>query len=206
MLKFYVSKGSSALAAHILLEEVAADYEAVEIPISEGAHRSPEFLKRNPKGRIPALETPDGIITENPAILEYIATVHPDAGMMPQGPFAQGQARSLSAYLSATVHVAFAHHKRGARWARRSDTFDDMREKAPENLNACATYLEEALSLSPWAFGSRYGLCDPYLFLLDGWCRAVGATLDGTPKLRAHNEAIRARPATQKVLAWHGFR
>lgn len=206
MLKFYVSKGSSAVAAHILLEEVHADYEAVEVPISQGAHRSPEFLKRNPKGRIPALETPDGIISENPAILEYIATAYPEAGMLPQGLFKQAQARSLSAYLCATVHVAFAHHKRGARWAKSPNTLEEMRAKAPGNLHKYSDYLEGALALSPWAFSSGYSYCDPYLFLLDGWCRAVGTSLDHTPKLKAHSFAMRARPATQKVLNWHGLK
>ena len=119
MLKLYYSKGSSAIAAHILLEEVGADYDAIEVSIAKGAHRNPEFLSRNPKGRIPVLQTPDGVITENPAILEYIATTHPDAGLLPKSAFEQAQARSLAAYLCATVHVAFAHH---AAWPLRSSS------------------------------------------------------------------------------------
>ncbi|MEX0340865.1 MAG: glutathione S-transferase family protein, partial [Arenibacterium sp.] len=151
MLKFYCSKGSSAVAAHILLEEVGAAYELVEVSIAEGAHRTPEYLARNSKGRVPALETPGGMISENPAILEYIAATYPHADMLPEGHYAQAQARSLAAYLCATVHVAFAHHKRGPRWAKTEGAVAEMRALAPKNLRDCASYLETALSLSPWA-------------------------------------------------------
>lgn len=203
MLKLYYSKGSSAIAAHILLEEVGADYDAIEVSIAKGAHRNPEFLSRNPKGRIPVLETPDGVITENPAILEYIATTHPDAGLLPKSAFEQAQARSLAAYLCATVHVAFAHHKRGARWAETTRALSEMRSLAPKNLRECAAYLEAELALSPWALGSKYSFCDPYLFLLDGWLRATGSDLSGLPRLSAHNQTMHARPAVQTVLAAH---
>ena len=205
MLRFYYSKGSSAIAAHILLEDVGAQYDAVEISIPKGEHRSADFLRRNTKGRIPVLQTPEGVITENPAILEYIAATHPDAGLLPSGAFAQAQGRSLSAYLCATVHIAFAHHKRGNRWAQKASTLKDMQGKATDNLKACADYLEAGLPLSPWAFRSGYSFCDPYLFLLDGWLRRVGTTLDEWPKLKAHSDAMRARPATQYVLTLHGI-
>lgn len=205
MLKFHYSRGSSALAAHILLEEVGADYQAIEVSIPKGEHRSADFLRRNPKGRIPVLDTPDGTLTENPAILEYIAATHPEAGLLTQSPFAQAQARALSAYLCATVHVAFAHLKRGKRWADGQSTIEDMQGKVRGNLEDCARYLEAELSLSPWAFGPRYSYCDPYLFLLGGWLGAAGGTLEGMPGLTAHAAAMRARPATQRALARHGI-
>ena len=83
MLKFFYSNGSSALAAHILLEEVGAAYEAIEVSISGGEHRKPQFLERNPKGRIPVLETPDGPIFETGAILLWLADRH---GLMAPAP------------------------------------------------------------------------------------------------------------------------
>lgn len=203
MLKFYYSKGSSALAAHILLEEVGADYEAVEVSIAQGAHREPEFLARNPKGRIPLLETPDGLISENPAILEFIAATHPKAGMLPGDPFTRAQAHSLAAYLCATVHVAFAHGKRGTRWAKSESALAEMRAIAPQTLKACAAYLEETLTLSPWALGETFSFCDPYVFLVEGWLRKMGENLDTLPRLASHSLAMRERPAVQKILSLH---
>ena len=191
------------MAAHILLEEVGAAYEAIEVSISGGEHRKPQFLERNPKGRIPVLETPDGVITENPAILEFIAATHPQAGCLPVGAFDRAQARSLAAYLCATVHVAFAHIRRGYRWADDDASLCDMKRVAPRNLAACAELLEKDLALSPWAIGSAYSYCDPYLFLLGRWLSAGDVSLDATPRLTAHRDAMLARPATQKILALH---
>ena len=205
MLKLYFSKGSSALAAHILLEEVGAEYEAIEVSIPNGEHRKPQFLERNPKGRTPVLETPDGVITENPAILEFIAEAHPRTGCLPLGAFALAQARTLSAYLCATVHVAFAHNRRGKRWVDDEASLRDMQRVAPRNLTACAEHLEKDVALSPWAMGSSYTYCDPYLFLLGRWLATAGVSLGATPRLAAHRDAMLARPATQKALAQHGL-
>ena len=79
MLKLYYSPGSCALASHIALEEAGATYEAVRLNFKEDEQRKPDYLKVNPKGRVPALATDQGIITENPAILAYVAQSFPAA-------------------------------------------------------------------------------------------------------------------------------
>lgn len=203
MLKLYFSKGSSALAAHILLEDVGQPYEAEEVSIPAGQHQTPAFLGLNPKGRLPVLRTPDGALTENPAILEYIAAAHPNAGLIPKGLFQQSQARSLSAYLCATAHVAFAHKQRGARWATSEHAIKAMQERVAMNLTDCAGYLETQFGSSPWAIGQTYSYCDPYLFLMGRWMAASGLDIAAFPKLAAHSAAMRARPATQAAMAAH---
>lgn len=199
-LTLYHSKGSSALAALILLEEVGATYTVVDVPIATGAHRGPAFLALSPKGRVPVLACPEGVLTENPAILEYIAATHPAAACLPAGAFAQAQARALCAYLCATVHVAFAHARRGARWARDPAALEDMRRMAPAGLQKCAHNLEEMLPPGGWALGAQYSFCDPYLFLMDHWLGALDVPIAEFPKLAAHARAMRARPATQAAL------
>lgn len=203
MLTLYYSKGSSALAAHILLEDIKAEYTAIEVSISEEAHHNPDFLALNPKGRIPLLVTEHGPLSENPAILEYIAARYPEAGYLPKGEFDLAQARSLAAYLCSTVHVAFAHLKRGSRWAREARSISDMQQVAAQNLLDCAAYLENQLSLAPWALGAQFTYCDPYLFQVGRWMAGASLTLDGFPRLQAHHAAMMARPATLKVLEHH---
>lgn len=205
MLKLYFSKGSSALAAHIVLEETGVPFEAQEVSIPRGQHLETAFLRLNPKGRLPLLHTPEGLLTENPAILEYIAATHPDAQLMPSGAFDQAQARALCAYLCATVHVAFAHKQRGARWAQTAQALADMAQLVPQNLTQCAAHLEQHTSLAPWALGPRYSFCDAYLFLIGRWMGANGLDLAAYPKLAAHGAAMRARPATQAALKAHGL-
>ncbi len=203
MFTLYLSKGSSALAPHILLTEVGAPHQIVEVSIPKGAHQTPAFLARNPKGRVPVLDTPDGVLSENPAILEYIAEMYPEAGLLPKGTFAKAQARSLSAYLCATAHIAFAHKLRGRRWADEEGSLADMQQRVPGNLAECATVLDNSLALSPWALGDSYSYCDAYLFLMHRWMAAAGVNTGDYPKLAAHKAAMLARPATQTVLALH---
>lgn len=203
MLKFYYSKGSSAVAAHILLEEVGVPYAAIEVSIPDAAHKAPAFLAKSPKGRIPVLETSHGTITENPAILEYIAATYPDAHCLPQGNFAQTQARSLCAYLCATAHVAFAHLHRGSRWAQSEGALADMQAQVPKNLISCAKFLENDLAFAPWALGGAYTYCDPYLLQFTRWLDGANVAIDQFPKLSAHRQAMRDRPATAAVLNLH---
>lgn len=107
---FYHSGGlSCSVATHIALEEAGADYTAVKMDLGAGDQRKPEFLKLNPKGRVPVLVTDKGVLTENVAILLFIAQVHPKARLAPNDPFKLAQLLAFNAYLSSTVHVAHAH-------------------------------------------------------------------------------------------------
>ncbi len=205
MLTLYYAKGSSALAPHILLEEVGAQYAVHEVPIAKGAHREPEYLEINPKARVPALMTPEGVITENPAILTYIAETHPRAEMLPDSPFARAEANTLCAYLCGTVHVAFAHLQRGARWADSTDAQDAMKTKVVTNLNDCAQIIEDRHLKGRWALGDQFSLCDPYLFFVPRWMAKAGADLSQFPKLAAHHDAMLQRPAVLAVMAVHGL-
>lgn len=205
MLKLYFSKASSALAAHILLKETGAAYTTQEVSIPERQHLSPAFLRLSPKGRVPVLETTEGVISENPAILEYIAACSPKAALLPQGIFEQARARSICAYLCATTHVAFAHNNRAARWVDNPAAVTAMQQKVPQNLAASAAYLETHVMTGAWALGDDYSFCDPYLFLLGRWMSANDLTLEPYPKLAAHHAAMRARPATMAALMAHGL-
>ena len=83
MLRFYFAANTCALAPHIVLEEVGADYTAERLDFAAGEQRGESYLKVNPKGRVPALVTDRGILTETPAILLYLAQCHPQAALAP---------------------------------------------------------------------------------------------------------------------------
>ena len=124
MYKLYYATGTCALASHIALEEAGADYSAVRLDFKANQQQSPDYLKVNPKGRVPALVTDKGIITETPAILAFIAQSFPKAKLAPlDDPFAFAQVQSFNSYLCATVHVAHAHKGRGYRWASDESLF-----------------------------------------------------------------------------------
>ncbi len=203
MLVFYYSKNSSAVSAHILLEEVGAVYQTVEVPIAEGKHKEPAFLSINPKGRIPALAVGDRVITENPAILTFLAEAHAGAGVLPDDPVARARVHEVNAFLSSTAHVAYAHFRRGARWADDPAAIQSMQAKAAQNLRDTARVVEDHYIEGPFVLGPAYSIADPYLFLMHRWLAKVGVDLADYPHLAAHQAAVAARPATQRVLALH---
>src|SRR5215813_743796 len=134
MLKLFYAPHTCALASHIALEEAGAVYEAVRIDFRSGEQKKPEYLKINPKGRVPALVTDRGILTETPAILAYVAQAYPKANLAPLAdPFAFARAQSFNSYLCSTAHVNHAHLGRGSRWADESSSIEDMKRKVPNN-------------------------------------------------------------------------
>ena len=107
MLTLYYSPGACSLAPHIALEEAGATYALQLVSIPKGEQQAPEYLNVNPRGKIPALRTDEGVLTENVAILTYIARLFPYAKLLPEEPIGMARCISHMAWLSNTVHPAF---------------------------------------------------------------------------------------------------
>jgi len=200
-LKLFHAWGSCSLASFISLEEAGADYEVHLMNTKAGDQRTAEYLAVNPKGRVPALVTPQGVLTETPAILSWIPEAHPAAGLLPEDPWARAQAHAFNSYLCSTVHVAHAHKHRGYRWADEQSSFADMTRKVPENEIACFRLIEDEMFKGPWVLGDRYSVCDGYLFTLFGWLEGDGVDPAQFKRLSDHRRRMRERPAVGKVLA-----
>jgi glutathione S-transferase len=99
MLKLYYSESSAAYAPHLLLLDAEVEFEAVRIDFKNEEQLSTKFLRINPKGRVPVLDTPEGILTETPALLLYISQTNPDKNLAPTRPFALAQAQALNMYI-----------------------------------------------------------------------------------------------------------
>jgi glutathione S-transferase len=203
-LKLFHAWGSCSLASLIALEEADADYELVVMSTKAGDQRTPEYLSVNPKGRVPALVTPQGVLTETPAILSYIPETHPAAKLLPVDAWARAQAHAFNSYLCSTVHVAHAHKHRGYRWADDETSFADMTRKVPENEIACFRLIEAEMFQGPWVMGEQYTVCDGYLFTLFGWLEGDGVDPRQFGRLFEHSQRVAARPAVSKVLARQG--
>src|SRR5262249_46579521 len=103
MIKLYYAPHTCSLAAHIALEEAGAEYSTVHIDFGREEQRSPEYLAVNPKGRVPAMVTDRGILTETPAMLAFIAQSFPRAHLAPLAdPFAFAQVQAFNSYLCST--------------------------------------------------------------------------------------------------------
>ena len=205
-MQLYYSPMSIALAPHIALEEAGAMYEPVRVDFSKGEQQGPAYLAINAKGRVPALVTPRGVLTETPALLVYIAETHPAARLAPlDDPFKLAQLQAFNSYLASTVHVAFAHRGRGTRWATEEASLADMRRKVPGNVRACFELIEKDMLAGPWVMGDQYTVGDAYLFTLASWLSTPGVDVDiaSLPAVADHFHRMAARPAVQRVMKLH---
>ncbi len=209
MLKLFYAPGACSLASHIALEEAGADYDVERVDLRGGQQRTPAYLAVNPKGRVPALLTDRGVLTENPVILGYIAQTHPDAHLAAIGDsFAFGDMQAFNMFLAITVHVAFAHVFRPERYGDGEEAARAMRAKAPESLAAAFALIEEKFADGrPFVQGEAYTVADPYLFTFSRWLdtrrldgRPLGRLAD-FPYVSAHHARVGERPAVVKVLA-----
>jgi glutathione S-transferase len=205
MLKLYFAPGSCALASHIALEEAGADYVLELVNTGENQQRTPEFLAINPKGRIPALATDQGVLTENPAILAYVAQTHPAAKLTPKDPFAFAQVQAFNAFLCATVHPTFAHRWRPYRYADDPAAHAAMGAKVPATLDEHFGLIEDQLADGrEWLF-EDYSIADAYLHVFARWYQRPGLGTPGArPLVRGHIRRMQARPAVRRALDQEG--
>ncbi|MGK2953514.1 MAG: glutathione S-transferase family protein [Thiobacillus sp.] len=198
----YYTPHTCALASHIALEHVGADFQVRRIDFSKNEQRSSEYLRINPRGRVPALVTPRGIITETPAILVFIAQSFPAARLAPlDDPFALAEVQGFNSYLCSTVHVAHSHRMRGYRWADDPMALEAMKKKVPQSVTECFDLIERKMLQEPWILGSTYTVCDMYLFTLAQWLEADGVDVTRLPKVMDHRRRMSENPAVARAIA-----
>jgi glutathione S-transferase len=202
MFTLYFAAHTCSLATHIVLEDVGAKFALKRIRFDRNEQRSPAYLEVNPKGRVPALATPHGILTETPAMLAFIAQSYPKARLAPlHDPFAFAEMQAFNSYLCSTLHVAHAHRMRGHRWADEAASFADMQRKVPQSVGACYDMIEARMLRGPWVMGSDYTVADPYLFTLARWLEEDGVDPARIPRVIAHRARMGERPNVKKAIA-----
>ncbi len=202
MLKLFYAAHTCALASHIALEEAGAAYETARVDFRANEQKKPEYLAINPKGRVPALVTDQGILTETPAILAFVAQSFPKARLAPlEDPFAFARVQAFNSYLCSTVHVAHAHRMRGHRWVDDPAAIKEMQRKVPQTVGECLALIEREMRAGPWVMGSAYTICDPYLFTLAQWLDGDGVDIGRFPKVRDHRNRMAERLAVRKAIA-----
>src|SRR6185436_20751879 len=116
-LKLYYAPGACSFASHIALEESGLPYETQKLNLQEGDQRKPEYLKLNPNGRVPTLVVDGKPLTENVAILTFLGGGFPDKGLWPKETWSQAMLLSALAWCSNTIHPAYGHLIRAARYS-----------------------------------------------------------------------------------------
>ena len=202
MLTLYFAPDTCSLASHIALEHTGAEYAAVRVDFSKSEQRSPDYLRINPKGRVPTLVTERGRLTETPAILMFICQSFPEAGLAPlEDAFELARMNEFMSYLCSTVHVAHAHRMRGYRWVDDPAAIAAMQKKVPQTVAGCFELIERQFFVGPWVMGERYTVCDMYLFTLAQWLEADGVDPARFPKVADHRERMSRHPVVSRIVA-----
>ena len=209
-LKLYYSPGACSLASHIALEEAGAVYEPVLTKLSDGAQRTPEFLRLNPKGRVPVLADGDFVVTENPAILRYVARAHPAVRLWPDDPREEARCAEWLAWCSSGIHVTYAHTRRPERYADDEAAKAEVVRKGYAASRSVWEAVEAKLAASgsAWAAGSGYSVADPYVFLFWLWGRSPALGYDMArdfPAWTEHAGRMGERPAVRAALEREGI-
>lgn len=202
MLTLYISPGSCSRASHIALAESGLDYAVSRIKFAEGEQLSDAFLKINPKGRVPALVTDKGTLTETVALLAYIAALVPEKNLAPlTEPYLFARMQAFNAFMASTVHVNHAHGRRGARWADDETSHADMIRKVPQTMRDCFALVEKEFLEGPYVLGETYSVADAYLFVMAGWLESDHVDIAEFPRVHAHYRMMLERPAVKRALA-----
>ena len=199
----YTSGPSIGVVSHIAMEESGLDYSVVTMDFTKQEQSSTEYLRINPKARVPSLIVDEGIITETPAILTYLAQIAPESSLgLPESPYEQAQIQSFNAYICSTTHVAHAHKFRGHRWVKDEAAIKAMTANVPNTMAESFTMIEDNMFKGPWVHGDRFTISDPYLYRITSWAEGDGVDIDQFPKLKAHRERMSERDSVKTVEAF----
>src|SRR3954454_6887616 len=157
-LKLYYSPGACSLAPHIALEEAGGAYEPGKGALAKGEQRTPGELAIHPKGRVPVLAEDDWVLTENAAILPYIAQRFPEARLWPSDPREAARTAEWIGWIASTVHIAYAHVRRPERYAADPKAIEDVIAKGKESCRDIWGQVEKKLGADPWAVGKGYSV------------------------------------------------
>jgi len=200
MLTLYYSPGACSMAPHIALEEAGAPYTLQLVSIPKGEQQAAKYLNVNPRGKVPTLMTDEGVLTENVAILTYIARSSPHAKLLPEEPISMARCLSHMAYLSNTVHPAFTHIVRPGRFATDEAAHENLKATGRENAWTLLQEIDGLLAGKEWVLGSQYSAADPYTLVIYGWGKHNRIPVEQLQNYTAFKDRMLQRPAVQKVL------
>ena len=200
-MKLFLKPGSCSLASHIVLEEIGRPYDTETVDLAKKLTASgADFWAINPKGYVPALLLDDGdLLTEGPAILQYLADLAPELQLAPaNGSKARYQLQSWLTFIGTEVHKNFSPFFNPA-------ATPEMKDLARANLQRRLGYVNDQLAGRDFLMGDTFSVADAYLFTVVGWAKFVQLDLSAWPHLIAFQGRVAARPPTQRALKAEGL-
>jgi glutathione S-transferase len=200
-MKLFYAKGACSLSPHIVLLEAGLPFtvERIDFATKQTADGA-DYLKINPKGAVPALQLDDGrVLTEGPAIVQYLADQKPDSGLAPRaGTFERYQLMEILNYITSEVHKGFSP-------LFNPKISSDWKASALANLSKKFDWLSGFLGGKTYLMGGTFTVADAYLFTVLSWSDKVGIDLAKWPVLSAYLGRVAQRPTVQEALKAEGL-
>jgi glutathione S-transferase len=202
-MKLYYSPGACSLSDHIALEWIGHPYEAIEV--SREQRKTPEYLKINPAGAVPAFEQDGWVLTQNAAILNYLADSFPEARLGGDGtPRGRAEVNRWLAFANADIHPSFHPLFGSTSYLEDPAMIDLSKDAARTKLRGLFERVDTQLAGRDWVTGSR-SIADPYLFVVTRWAKAIEIDLAGLANLDRFFNAMLADAGVQRALKQEGL-
>ena len=198
-MKLYYSPGACSLAPHIALREAGIPVELAKVDLKAKQFEGGDYKTVNGKGYVPAVETPDGVLTECPIILQYIADQKPGAALAPgAGDKARLKLNEMLSFITSEIHKGM-----GAFFSPAMN--DGWRQAATDRLGLRLDWVAKQLEGKQYLMGDRFSVADAYLFTILNWSKPSKFDLGKWPVLQEYHKRVAARPKVQEALKAEGL-
>jgi glutathione S-transferase len=195
----YHSPGACSRVTLSALEEVGVEFEDLAVVLGRGEQKAPEYLALNPKGKVPTLRIDDQTLTENPAILWYLAAKFPETGLLPGMGDAVTAAQALSdlVWCGGTLHPLVQQMFRPNLYSESSP--DSVKQNAFAKFDGVAATIRDRVS-GRWWYGDHWSIVDVYIYWITTMARMAGYQFADAAAITGHDERVRARASFQRAL------
>lgn len=200
-MKLFYSPASCAMSPHIVLSEAGIDYSLDRVDLTAKTTESGRPLAEiNPQAAVPVLLLDDGeTLTEGAAIVQYVADLRPDRGLLPPpGTLARARVQQWLNYIATELHKAHVP-------LFKATYPQSSKDLAIEAVKRSYDHVSAALADHPYLTGEAFTVADAYLFTIVNWHRFIGLDLSAWPTLVAYQARIADRPAVRRAMAEEGL-
>jgi glutathione S-transferase len=200
-MKLFYSPGACSLSPHIALREAGSPFTLHRVDLKDKKLESGEdFNAVNAKGYVSALELDNGqVLTEGPAIVQYIADRNPAAGIAPAaGTMERYRLQEWLNFISSEIHKSMGSLFNPAQTP-------EWKEAVKATLSTRLDWLSKQLEGKQHLVGEKFGVADGYLFTVLNWEKFVGFDLSKWPVIQQYATGIGRRPKVVEAMKAEGL-
>jgi glutathione S-transferase len=201
-ISLYSAPGTCSRVTTIALEEIGVEFESKIVAFMKGEHKSPEFKKLNPKGKVPCLVIDDEALSENVAMLSYLNTRFPDAKLLPESNNDMDKMRQIAdlCFCSATLHPLVTRIRIPPLFAGPENSLI-VWQKACESMREYFQLIEDRLQDYDWWYGNQWSVMDAYIYWVFWRVEGANFPINDYPRFCDHAQRMSERPSTIRAIA-----